>query len=94
MGPPKWWCSNKCREGTAGEKSHDYVQSYSKTLGFLGLVDMVNRDIVREGDGEALNSEWRLAMPEFANKNHTKYFVIGHDLLAGKKIIFNKFMTK
>jgi len=80
---PPWWCSNACRAGTPGEKTHDHVQAYSKALGFQGLVDLVNRDIVREGDGEALNSEWRAAMPQFSNKNHTNYFVLGHNLLTG-----------
>ena len=76
----RWFCSNKCR-GTAKDK-HDYVQQYTKALGFRGLLDMVARDAVREGDGEAINSEWRMSMADYANFNRNNYRKIVHMMLA------------
>lgn len=86
--PPPWFCSQECRDKSKAGKSHDHIQAYSQTLGYMGLVDMVNRDIIREGDGEALDSEWRLAMPELWNKNHKKYVILGHNILTGRLIYF------
>jgi hypothetical protein len=80
-----WCCSKECRVSAGIEEQHDYVLEYSKTLGYRGLTEMVHRDIVREGDGMALNREWRLHMADFHNYNHPRYFVIGHFLLAGKR---------
>ncbi len=40
---------------------------------------------MREGDGEAMMSVWRLNMLEFWDNNHPRYLKIGHRLLAGKK---------
>ena len=84
---PSWWCSNNCRPKAAKDK-HDYVQAYQRALGFRGLLDMVVRDGVREGDGPQINSEWRLSMVEYANLRHHRYLVIGHNLLAGLFLIY------
>lgn len=41
------------------------------------------RDMIREADGMALMSMWRLNMPRFWSGNHYKYLTIAHRLLSG-----------
>lgn len=81
-------CSEACfamlPKKLAEKSKRDYVQEYSRALAFRGLLDMATRAMIRNGDGPALNREWRLMMVEFHNYNHHNYFVIGHSLLASK----------
>jgi hypothetical protein len=62
----------------------DHVQEYTRVVAFHGLCDMARMDPIREGDGVALNRDWRAAMLEFHNRNHTNYFAISCALLAGE----------
>lgn len=43
---------------------------------------MANRDTIREGDGPAMLSNWRLDLLDFWEKNHPKYLILAHLLLA------------
>ncbi len=61
----------------------DTVQAYSCFMAYRGLLNMIHRDCVREGDGEAMISIWRFNMLEFWENNHPGYLKIGHRLLAG-----------
>ena len=78
-----WWCSNACRHIEGREDLYDGVQAYVKAVGLRGLIDLCTRDMIREGDGPAINTDWRLSMADFIMHNHTNYFSIGHNILAG-----------
>ena len=47
------------------------------------MLDMAHRDMIREADGEALMSMWRINMLQFWRKKHNKYMIFAHRLLAG-----------
>lgn len=76
-----WYCSVGCAE-LAGQRP-DYVRNYAISLTWYGLMDQVHRDTIREGDGLAMMSMWRLNMLRFWEGNHYKYLIIGHRLLSG-----------
>ena len=57
--------------------------NYITGLMFAGLLDLVRHDAVRENDGLAMMSHWRLDMILFHNNHHPKYVLLGHRLLAG-----------
>ncbi len=67
-------------------KSQDHIQEYSRALVFRGLCDMATQDMIREGDGDALNRDWRLYNIEFQEK-HRNYFPIACTLFAGKDLV-------
>ena len=66
------------------EDGDDPVLEHSKALLFELLLIAVNHDVVREGDGEGILRMWRYQMVQFWNKNHYKYAIAGHMLLASK----------
>lgn len=45
-------------------------------------MDLCHRDTVREADGPAMMSHWRLNMLRFWQGNHSNYLRAGHRLLA------------
>ncbi len=47
-------------------------------------MDMVHRAMIRNGDGPAMMTMWRINMSRFWRGNHYKYLILGHRLLAGK----------
>jgi hypothetical protein len=53
------------------------------TLLFMGLLDLVCRDAVRENDGAAMMSHWKMDMILFHNNHHPKYVLLGHRLITG-----------
>ncbi len=79
VGQP-WFCSTECEFENGRD---DYVQNYSLRVLSRGLLHLANRDAIREGDGLALLTHWRLNMLDFWKK-HPKYFRLGHMLLACK----------
>ena len=85
-----WHCSDDC---ALGAELDDHVLNYTRGLMSEGLLHLAQRDAVREGDGPAVVSHWRLAMPRWWNHGHYKYFIISHHFLAGKcsetDMIFN-----
>ena len=82
----QWYCSQDCILGTEGD---DYVQNYSKSIMWEGLTNLCRKDAVREGDGAATLSDWKLDTINFWNMRHTKYFIIAHPLLASEYPIIN-----
>lgn len=66
-----------------GTENDDYVQNYTRALMWEGLVNMTRKDAVREGDGPAMHSDWKLDYIQFWNNNHYKYTKIVHLFLAG-----------
>jgi len=50
---------------------------------WCGLLDLCHRDAIREADGVAMMTVWRVNMLRFWNGHHPKYFTTGHRLLAG-----------
>ena len=71
------------RLGTQNKLKDDHVLTYSRAILFDGLRDLCRRDCVRENDGPAIVSDWRLYSPEFYSNNHFKYSILSHNLLAG-----------
>ncbi|XP_053406393.1 uncharacterized protein LOC123566698 [Mercenaria mercenaria] len=82
-----WYCSDSCRtpvtENLENPYTEDGVYEYSKAAVYRGLLDLVHQDIIRENDGPAMMSLWRMNMVDFYSNNHHKYLQIGHMLLAG-----------
>ena len=76
----EWICPSCFSDG----KDKDRVKEYSKTLAWLGIMDLVHKDTIREGNGPAMMSVWRANMLRFWQRNHYKYLILGHRLLAGK----------
>ncbi|XP_061162619.1 uncharacterized protein LOC133171838 [Saccostrea echinata] len=84
----KWFCSKECRiaglkRNLKADTKEDGVFNYITALMFVGLMDLVRHDAVRENDGTAMMSHWRLDMILFHNNHHPKYVLLGHRLLAG-----------
>lgn len=76
---PTWYCSEEC---ALGEDDDDNVQQYCLAVVWHGLNLLANHDAIREGDGPALISGWKLDMLQFWTRRHPKYLIIGHMLLA------------
>ena len=76
-----WFCSAQC--ATAAGQSPDGIHEYSRSVTCHGLLDLCHRDAVREADGMALMSMWRINMLRFWSGHHIKYLKVGHRLLAG-----------
>ena len=77
-----WCCSLPCYQQS--QSPRDSVLAYTKALGYRAIVDVAKRRIIREGDGIAINDEWRLDVLDYINGNHKNYMVIGHNLAASK----------
>nr|XP_022295009.1 uncharacterized protein LOC111105128 [Crassostrea virginica] len=65
------------------QNNGDSVFAYSCCMVWRGLLHMIQREAERSNNGEQLLSDWRLDMVEFWNRNHNKYLILGHRLLAG-----------
>lgn len=76
-----WFCSPDC--ATSDSQRRDAVLDYSRSVTCHGLLDMCHRDAVREADGQAMMTIWRVNMPRFWGGRHFKYLRVGHRLLAG-----------
>jgi len=76
-----WFCSATC--AVACGRQTDHVRNYSLAVCWYGLLDLCHRDAIREADGPAMMSMWRINMVRFWNGHHNKYLATGHRLLAG-----------
>ncbi|XP_038045915.1 uncharacterized protein LOC119720342 isoform X2 [Patiria miniata] len=81
--PDKWYCSLACKRLGLKKSKSDGVQEYSRALLYEGLCHLAFRDAVREGDGPAILSHWRINTLQFWNSKHLKYFILAHNMLAG-----------
>ena len=82
----KWFCSAECKASKTKEINtvvEDFKFNYVRAFTCMGLMDLVRRDAVRENDGKAMMSHWRMDMLLFLNNHHPKYSLLGHRLLAG-----------
>jgi hypothetical protein len=92
----KWFCGPECKSASSSKKKKivskksvkdtddkDYLQAYCMALLWRGLNDRVRHMAVRFGNGLKVVQYWRHDMVEFFARNHTKYFLLGHRLLAG-----------
>ena len=85
-----WYCSDACKRTYSKKKSssketlkEDGTFNYISSLTYMGLMDLVRQNAVRENDGDAMMSHWRLDLLHFHNYHHPKYVLLGHRLLAG-----------
>nr|XP_022309155.1 uncharacterized protein LOC111114903 [Crassostrea virginica] len=86
----KWYCSDACKRTYSKKKSssketlkEDGTFNYISSLTYMGLMDLVRQNAVRENDGDAMMSHWKLDLLHFHNYHHPKYVLLGHRLLAG-----------
>ena len=77
----EWFCSASC-EVAAGRQT-DHVRNYSLAVIWYGLLDLCHHDAIREADGLAMMTMWRVNMIRFWNSRLDKYLSTGHRLLAG-----------
>jgi hypothetical protein len=73
--------------GKAAADPIDHKKEYVTSLLLLGLLDQVQRDCVRENDGPMLMCLWKMNIIQFHNRNHHKYVILAHRLLAGINIL-------
>ncbi|XP_062602465.1 uncharacterized protein LOC134264190 [Saccostrea cucullata] len=81
----EWYCS-RCKDIAKTDEvvdKPDLHNMYVKALTYMGLMDLVRHDAVRENDGEAMMGHWRMDLVQFHNRHHPKYVVLAHRLLAG-----------
>jgi len=78
----RWFCSMSC--SVACDQPIDHVRCYSLAVCWNGLLDLCHRDVIREADGLAMMTMWRVNMVRFWNGRHNKYLATGHRLLAGR----------
>jgi len=69
-------------EGTS--QAIDHKLEYTKALLWRLLGHMARRDAIRENDGPVMVSLWKIDMLDFHSRNHYKYTILGHRLLAGR----------
>jgi len=79
-----WFCSTTCL--LAAGQQPDQGREYAIALTWCGLRDLCHRDAIREADGAAMMSLWRLNMLRFWEGHHYKYLSAGHRLLAGRPV--------
>ena len=76
----------------AEDETSDKTMTHFKRLALEGLNHLVRRDAVREGDGPAMASHWRIDMIQYWNRDHRKYRIIGHNYLASKCLKSYRFL--
>ncbi|KAK3102767.1 hypothetical protein FSP39_013804 [Pinctada imbricata] len=85
-----WFCQEKCRHLKEGstrrgglvQDVNDYIYNHSRALTWAGLNLLSRRDAVREADGDAMMSFWKLDNIHFFDRSHPKYLILAHRLLA------------
>ena len=90
----EWFCQDLCRLPMKGKRKMlksgevdacDYIYNYSRSLTWCGLNLLCRRDAVREGDGPAMMSHWKLDLVHFFTFRHPKYVILAHRLIASLK---------
>ncbi|XP_077996732.1 uncharacterized protein LOC144453084 [Glandiceps talaboti] len=86
----EWFCTDTCRDNVVprgvnqcNNINHDHVYNYTSALLWKCLNDLVRHDAVKENDGPIMIEHWTLDMLDFWKKNHYKYMILGHRLIAG-----------
>ena len=93
-----WFYQDLCRQAVKGKRKKgsrtskasqvdfcDYVHNYSWSLVWCGLNFLCRRDAVREGDGDAMITHWKLDLVQFFGNGHPKYVILAHRLIASLK---------
>ncbi len=75
----EWICSHCANKAV----DKDRIKEYAITLTWLGLMDLVHKDTIREGNGPAMISVWKANMLRFWARRHNKYLILGHALIGG-----------
>ena len=76
-------CNILCKLQKENGQKLDHVQQHSKALLWHCLSYLAKVEAERDNDGDDMMSFWRLDMPQFWAKNHNKYMILGHRMLAG-----------
>ena len=74
----KWLCPT-C---TAEEEGVDEKLEHTKMVLWMGINDRIRYRAIRSNNGDAIIRHWRHDLVEFAVRNHYKYFILAHRLLA------------
>lgn len=67
----------------AGKAAAGHKHEYVTALLLQGLLDQTQRDYVREKDGPMRMRLWKMNIIQFHNRNHHKYVILAHRLIAG-----------
>ena len=76
----QWFCSAQCQHPNG---CPDKRLGYCRALLWRTLNHVVRRDAVREGNGPAMISHWKMDLLDFYKFGHYKYTIIAHRLLTG-----------
>ena len=80
-----WFCQDACKTAKKGkrkrgkksadkpEQIYDHIYNYSRAMAWLGLHLLCRRDAVREADGNAMITHWKLYLVHFFASIHSKY---------------------
>ena len=60
----------------------DHIQEYSKSLCYHGLMILLHRDAIREGDGPRMINYWKHNLLQYLDLNHQKYLIYTVRLLT------------
>ncbi|VDI47021.1 Hypothetical predicted protein [Mytilus galloprovincialis] len=89
-----WFCHDACKTAKRGKRKRgkksvdkpeqvsDHIYNYSRSMAWLGLNLLCRRDAVREADGNAMITHWKLDLVHFFASKHPKYLILAHMLLA------------
>ena len=88
-----WFCCGKCSRVKPKRSSKtpsnyvisnymDHLRNYSCAITWCGLNLMTRRDAVREADGDAMMSHWKIDLVHFYASHHPKYLILAHRLCA------------
>ncbi|KAK3105421.1 hypothetical protein FSP39_024916 [Pinctada imbricata] len=78
----RWYCCVECEKKHTPENP-DRLRDYILSLLFHGLLDLTRKDCVRENDGPMIIQFWKYDLVPFHNRNHSKYVILAHRLIAG-----------
>ena len=87
-------CEWKCPSCVKPESQKDHVYEYAIIVTWMGILDLVHRAMIRNGDGPAMMAMWRINMLRMWRGNHYKYLILGHRLLAGMCPTFSESQNK
>ena len=60
----------------------DHIQEYSKSPCYHGLMILLHRDAIREGDGPRMINYWKHNLLQYLDLNHQKYLIYTARLLT------------
>ena len=84
----EFFCNPDCKRAAKFHSSEqndptmDHVEEYSRAVCYHGLMILLHRDAIREGDGPRMVNYWKHNLLQFLENNHQKYLIYTVRFLA------------